>query len=101
MVASLSAAGVWPLASPSPDWKDAFAWKSSPSMSICRRSDAPMPGPSAWYLSASGAQSAGAPNPGPEAATAAKAGPKAKSAGGTKEAVKKASKSKRAKKSRG
>jgi hypothetical protein len=81
-VAALAAAGIWPLGGKRPAWGDAFAWKASSSRSICRLDSAPGPGSAAWYSSASGGQSPGAPNAGPESAIAAKAGPKAKSASG-------------------
>lgn len=85
-VTALATAGIWPLGSKKPAWGDAFAWKASSSRSMCRLDSAPGPGPAAWYASASGGQSPGAPNTGPSPAS-----PSAASASGGKASVGKAS----------
>ncbi len=50
---------VWPFAGPSPAYEDAFRWKPSTAKTICARGGA---GPAAWFLSAQGGETPGAPN---------------------------------------
>ena len=71
MLAELSAAGVWPLAGAKAAWEDGFRWNSSPARSLCRSGEGQ--GQAAWYVSATGGQSPGAPNMTPDATLAAKA----------------------------
>ncbi len=80
MLSSLVSAGAWPEAGDKPAWEDGFSWKCSASRSICRGGAAGAKGASAWYLTASGGQSPGAVNSGPDPAgkaVAAKASAKA------------------------
>jgi hypothetical protein len=78
MLTSLAAAKAWPLAGAKPAWEDGFRWNSSPAKSICRLDAAS--GAGAWYATATGAQSPGALNAGPETPAAVQAKTSAKGA---------------------
>jgi hypothetical protein len=75
-MAALREAGAWPVAGAVPAWEDAVPWKGSSGKSLCRSASGTARGKADWYACASGAQSPGAANAGPEAAKAAKASSK-------------------------
>lgn len=65
LLAALSGAGAWPLGGAEPAWDDAFPWKPSAARSLSRAPGSEAKGAGAWYLTAAGGQSPGAPNPPP------------------------------------
>lgn len=82
LVGALAAGGAWPISGSKAVWEDAVRWKSSGSRSLCR--SGAKEGAAAWYATASGGQSPGAANNGPDAGGAKSLRPKAPKAAKTR-----------------